>query len=134
MIHALDISASGLRAQRLRMNVIANNVANVNTTRDADGRISPFRRRVTLFTEGGVGPNGTQGVKVPEILEDDKAPRLEYRPGHPDANAEGMVAMPNIEMIEEMADMIAATRAYEANVTAMDATKSMYSTALRIIA
>ena len=134
MFTALDISASGLSAQRLRMNTISHNIANVNTTRDAEGRPIPYSRRITIFQEGSVGQDGTLGVHVAEVKQDEKTPHLEYNPGHPDANAEGYVAMPNINPIEEMVDMMAATRAYEANVTTMEATKSMYSTALRIIA
>ena len=134
MFTALDISASGLSAQRLRMNTIANNVANVNTTRDINGRPNPFQRQVTIFQEGGVGAKGKLGVQVARIEADHKAPHLEYKPGHPDADANGYVKVPNINPIEEMVDMMAATRAYEANVTTMEATKSMYSNALRIIA
>ncbi|MFC1588554.1 flagellar basal body rod protein FlgC [Planctomycetota bacterium] len=134
MFSSLDISASGLSSQRLRMTTIANNVANINTTRDEEGRANPYKRRIVLFEEGSAGRDGTMGVHVPEIVLDDKAPHMEYNPSHPDANAEGYVAKPNINMIEEMVDMIAATRAYEANVTVMEATKSMYATALRIIA
>jgi len=121
-----DISASALTAERLRMDIISSNVANVDTTRTADG--GPYRRQMVVFD---VGQDG--GVRVSRIQEDSSTPsRLVYRPEHPDANAEGWVEYPNVILVNEMVDMLAATRAYEANVTALNATKTMVNSALNI--
>jgi len=121
-----DISASALTAERLRMDIISSNVANVDTTRTADG--GPYRRQMVVFD---VGQDG--GVRVSRIQEDSSTPsRLVYRPAHPDANAEGWVEYPNVILVNEMVDMLAATRAYEANVTALNATKTMVNSALNI--
>ncbi|MDI7248260.1 MAG: flagellar basal body rod protein FlgC [Bacillota bacterium] len=132
------ISATGLAAERLRMDVIANNIANVNTTRTEDGR--PYRRRQVVFqaltARPSRGPGASeapgQGVAVAAIVEDPSPPRMVYDPGHPDADARGYVAMPNVDAVRELVDMISATRAYEANVTALDAAKTMAMRALDI--
>ncbi|MBI3099740.1 MAG: flagellar basal body rod protein FlgC [Planctomycetes bacterium] len=146
-LSSFDISTSGLIAQRERMNLIANNLANVNTTRDAQNRPIPFRRKIPIFApEPTQGTNARGGVRILKIVDDDSAFRLVHDPDHPDAIREnvdidgdgwidtGYVRFPNVNPIVEMVDMITATRAYEANVTAMDATKSMHATSLRILA
>lgn len=147
ILGSLDVSASGLTAQRLRLDVIANNIANVNSTRSSDG--GPYRRRAAVMSEKAavtpaglasmsLGPLGkgseadSQGVMVTAIVPDPSPMRLEYNPGHPDANAEGYVLMPNVNIVTEMVDMVSATRAYEANVTALNAAKSMAVRALEI--
>jgi flagellar basal-body rod protein FlgC len=140
---ALDVSASGLSAERMRMDVTAENLANAETTRGANGQ--PYRRKeVVLQSVEGNGfgsalasavgsvpgaPAESQqgGVEVSGIVEDGSAPRMVYDPGHPDANAQGYVAMPNVNPVTEMVDLISASRAYEANVTAMQTSKTMYS-------
>ncbi|MCY6959596.1 flagellar basal body rod protein FlgC [Clostridium brassicae] len=133
------ISASGLSAERLRMDTIAANIANVSTTRGEDGQA--YRRKVAVFQENleqelnkEDNKYGTKlkGVKAVGIEEDQSPLRKVYDPSHPDADAEGYVMMPNVNVLNEMADMIAATRAYEANVTAMNSEKSMFSKALEI--
>jgi flagellar basal-body rod protein FlgC len=134
MLNALDVSASALAAQRMRTEVIANNLANAHTTRDALGRISPYRRQDVVFRVGVKGQPGTAGVHVEKIVSDSAPFRLEHDPGHPDANAEGFVQMPNVNPVVEMVNLMDATRAYELNVTAMDATKGLFSAALRILA
>ena len=138
MFTSLDISASGLYAQRIRMDTTANNVANVNTTRDENGNPKPYLRKDVIFKVGGVGKKGELGVEVPEVVEDPKAVHYVYDPTHPDRVMDGdmknYVLMPNINGVEEMVNLIAATRGYEANVTVMDASKAMMNTALRIIA
>lgn len=128
---AMQISSSGLTAERFRLDLIANNIANVHTTRTAEG--GPFRRRSAVFAEtmDAASRNG-QGVRVVAVSEDRTPPRLVYEPGHPDANAAGYVAYPNVNVIQEMVDMITATRAYEANVTTLNAAKSMFLKALEI--
>ncbi|HEX3020509.1 MAG TPA: flagellar basal body rod protein FlgC, partial [Chitinispirillaceae bacterium] len=159
----LEISASGMRAQRIRQNAISSNLANAETTRSDTG--GPYRRKFVVFTAGSdrkdirllnkevaLTGNTTQqnhleipaenfprderffgkGVQVSEIREDSRPPRLVYDPSHPDADEKGYVSMPNINIIEEMTDMIAATRAYEANVTSFNAMKSMYQQALSL--
>jgi len=131
---ALDISAKGLYAERTRMNVIANNLANVNSTRTPEG--GPFRRQMVILrgTEAA-DPNRLEklGVDVVGIVDDPAPFPLLYDPGHPDANEDGYVAMPNVNVVEEMVDMITAVRAYEANVTAIDANKNMLRRSLDII-
>ena len=142
------ISASGLTAERLRMDVISNNLANANTTRTEDGE--PYRRQFPVFAPleesaapgrnsqhsfgvkaAGSGPVGS-GVRVVGIEEDAGPPRLKYDPEHPDANAEGYVEMPKVHVVKEMVDLIGAARAYEANITAINSAKSMAQKALEI--
>jgi flagellar basal-body rod protein FlgC len=133
-LSALDISASGLHAERTRMNVIANNLANVNSTRTPEG--GPFRRQLVVLKGAEVqNPNNVQnlGVKVTGVVDDPSPFPLVYNPGHPDANASGYVQMPNVNVVEEMVDMLTAIRAYEANITAIDANKNMVSQSLNII-
>lgn len=135
---AMEVSASGLSAQRTRMNVASSNLANAQTTQSADGA-GPYKRRDVVMGSTQVPEaQGTQfekyihGVAVQQITEDQKAPRLEYDPGHPHANAEGYVAYPNINPVEEMVDMITASRAYEAGITAMSTAVNMAERALGI--
>lgn len=141
MFNVLGISASGLSAQRLRMDLIADNIANANTTRPADQ--TPYYRRYAVFSAKQPGSFGamlsqslrssTLGVTVSDIAEDrTSAGELVYDPSHPHANSDGYVQMPNVNVVNEMVDMISASRAYEANVTAMNATKAMISKSLEI--
>jgi flagellar basal-body rod protein FlgC len=143
---SFDISGSGLTAQRLRMDVVANNIANVNTTRTAEG--GPYRRQVAIFEprreesqfllpfsaearRKEASATGA-GVRVVAVTSDGSGPRRVYDPGHPDADAQGYVNMPNVTLVNEMVDMISATRAYEANISAIDSAKSMAQKALEI--
>jgi flagellar basal-body rod protein FlgC len=139
---SMRVSASGLNAQQTRMNTISSNIANAETTRSADGT-GPYRRKDVVMSPltdresfGEVLQNeldqNVQGVLVDEIIEDAAPARMIYNPNHPDANADGYVAMPNVNTVEEMADMISAQRAYEANVTALGAAKAMATKALEI--
>lgn len=131
LIHTMDISASGLTAQRLRLDTIANNLANAETTRTVDG--TPYRRQVPVFREVLDGISGDLGgVEVVEIVKDQSPFRMVYDPGHPDANPEGYVLYPNVNPVIEMTDMISATRSYEANLSVMNACKSMFLKALDI--
>jgi flagellar basal-body rod protein FlgC len=145
LFDAIDISGSGLSAERLRMDVTAENLANAQTTRGPNG--GPYQRKeVVLQTArpdgfrtqlaGAMGATGAAalgsaqtpgGVQAAGIVTDATAPRLVYDPGHPDANAQGYVAMPNVNPVTEMTDLIAASRSYEANVTAMQTAKSMFN-------
>jgi flagellar basal-body rod protein FlgC len=130
---SMDISATALAAERTRMNLISSNLANANSTRTAEG--GAYKRKDAIFTAapGSAGSfgealnkaTGIGGVKVTQIIEDQNPPRMQYEPNHPDADPQGYVAYPNINVVEEMADMIAASRSYEANVTAANAAKSM---------
>jgi len=139
---AFAISASGLTAERLRLDLIANNIANMNTTgRPNDPANPPYRRRIPLFAQilkqeedSGVSRPVFKGagVRVTRVLEDSNPPRLVYDPSHPDADEKGYVAYPNINVVNEMVNMITATRAYEANVTALNAAKDMALKALEI--
>jgi flagellar basal-body rod protein FlgC len=163
LFSGLNISASGMRAERIRQNAISSNLANAETTRTDEG--GPYRRQFVVFKadsdqhdtrllnqETGLAGAMTQpghveippaefprderyfgnGVSVSEIREDSRPPKLVYDPSHPDADAKGYVAMPNINVVQEMTDMIAATRAYEANVTAFNATKGMLMQGLQL--
>jgi flagellar basal-body rod protein FlgC len=174
---SFDITASALTAQRLRMDTISSNLANVNTTRKSDGSIGAYRRKNVVFApileQAGnrfgvpfagsnnsgltmkpspsglsIGPDGKPmimasvsqsksfggvGVQVLQVTDDDTTPmRMVYDPSHPDANAEGYVEMPNVNVVTEMVDMISASRAYEANVTALQSVKGMNQAALEI--
>lgn len=141
MFGAIDAAASGLTAERLRLDVISNNIANVNTTRTAEG--GPYRRELVVFEprsqensfgeilSGQMGVE-TSGVKVSGIIKDQSPLREVYDPTHPDANANGYVQMPNVNVVTEMVDMITASRAYEANVTTITAAKTMAQKALDI--
>ncbi|NLL00944.1 MAG: flagellar basal body rod protein FlgC [Clostridiales bacterium] len=129
----MNISASGMTAQRLRMDIISQNIANVNTTRDENGEA--YRRKAVVFSEKDATPFQEvfmktagvigNGVKVSKIVEDKKAMRSVYDPTHPDADDNGYVTYPNVNVVQEMTDLIDATRSYEANVTAFNATKNM---------
>lgn len=137
LFNAMDISASGLSAQRLRMSLIASNLANVNSTRTEQG--GPYRRRVPVFGAedaragfGNVLEREMGRVQVTGILEDPRPGRIVFDPGHPDANPAGYVTYPNVNLIEEMADLIMASRSYEANATAIATFKSMALKALEI--
>lgn len=139
LLSGVDISASGLTAQRLRMNTISNNIANVNTTRTEDG--GPYRRKMPVFAakmneelsrRQRMSDKPGTGVKVTGIRESDEPPKMMYKPEHPDANEDGYVAKPNIDVVSEMTDMISATRSYEANVTALNSAKEMAKSALNI--
>jgi flagellar basal-body rod protein FlgC len=136
----LEISASGLTAERLRMDVTAENLANAQTTRGANGQ--PYRRKEVLLQEapGSFGASramnpGSQGggVHVAGVVEDASPLKRVYDPGHPDADAQGYVSMPNVDTVTEMVDLIGASRAYEANVTAMQAAKQMFSRTLELL-
>jgi flagellar basal-body rod protein FlgC len=141
----LDISASALTAQRLRMDVTAENLANAQTTKGADGQ--PYRRKEVVLREIPSGGFGSQlasamgasanapagGVEAAGIVQDQTAGKLVYDPGNPDANAQGYVQMPNVDTVTEMTDLIDAQRAYEANVTAMNATKQMFTKTLDLL-
>jgi flagellar basal-body rod protein FlgC len=140
----LEISASGLTAERLRMDVTAENLANAQTTRGADGQ--PYHRKEVILQErpgsfGATlsaamgGPGGSAGgVQVAGVVQDTATPlKRVYDPGHPDADAQGYVSMPNVDTVTEMVDLISAQRAYEANVTAMQAAKQMFSRTLDLL-
>ena len=138
---SMSISSSGLSANRLRMNTLSANLANANTTRTEEG--GPYRRRDVVFSATPTGSpfedflNGTNGaqlskVQVVDIHQDTKEPRMVYDPTHADADAEGYVAMPNIQVMTEMVNMLTATRAYEANATAVNEAKQMAMKTLEI--
>ena len=133
-INAMNVSASGMTAQRLRMDIISQNIANVNTTRDENG--NPYRRKEVVFGEKDTSTFGDvlmrtsesvgNGVKVTQIVDDTNAEmRKVYDPSHPDADEDGYVTYPNVNVVQEMTDMIDASRSYEANVTAFNASKNM---------
>lgn len=128
----LEVSASALDAQRQRMNVIASNMANVQSTRTEEG--GPYKRKDVVFSAAMLESNPVEleGVKVVEIATDNTPPKVVYDPGHPDADKDGFVAMPNINIIEEMVNMMTAFRAYEASVSAFNMTKSMFMKTLEL--
>jgi flagellar basal-body rod protein FlgC len=147
MFDSLNVSATGLTAERLRMDVTAENLANAQTTRGADGQ--PYKRKEVVLSEVSGGTFGTQlaaamgakggsgvtpgGVEVSAITEDTTPGKLVYDPGHPDANADGYVQMPNVDTVSEMVDLITSQRSYEANVTAMQSAKQMFTKTLDIL-
>ncbi len=137
---AMDVSATGMTAQQTRMDTIADNIANVNTTRDGKGNV--YRRKTVVFEEKSY-PTFSEslrladsrigkGVKVSRIVEDPSQGNMVYDPSHPDADEDGYVTYPNVNTVTEMTNMIDATRAYEANVTVLNATKGMATKALEI--
>lgn len=146
LFNGLNISASGLTANRLRMDVVSSNIANANTNRAelVNGEWMPYRRKTVELSTMGASPFAKQltaameqksagaGVKASAIREDRAPFPVAYDPDHPDADAEGYVRKPNVDPIREMVDLMSATRSYEANVTAMNASKSMFMKALEI--
>jgi flagellar basal-body rod protein FlgC len=141
LFDAISTAASGLSAERLRMDVTAENLANAQTTKGADGQ--PYRRKVVALEQAGNGFGATlggalargekAGVRVSGITQDPTPNRLVYDPGHPDADARGYVSMPNIQPVTEMVDLISASRGYEANVTVMQTAKQMFTKTLDIL-
>lgn len=148
LFDAIDVAGSGLAAERLRMDVTAGNLANAQTTQGADGQ--PYRRREVVLQEaqaggqsfgsmltsavaGSASASPASGVQVAGIVEDPAAPRRVYDPGHPDADAQGYVTLPNVNPVTEMVDLIGASRSYEANVTAMQAAKQLFSKTLELL-
>ena len=139
---SIEVSATGLSAERLAMDTIANNIANVNTTRTAEG--GPFKRQLVVYAQklepasqaaGAVDDpaRSRAGVEVVGIVKDQTPDRLIYDPTHPDADANGYVHMPNIDIVKEMVDMMAASRAYEANVTAIQEARAMGTATLGLL-
>jgi flagellar basal-body rod protein FlgC len=132
MFDALSISSTGMSAERLRMDVIAENLANADTTRTQSG--GPYRRQEVVLQEGSPSFGEVLGgVQVAGIVSDPTPPRRVYDPGHPDADKDGYVTMPNVNPVNEMVDLITAQRGYEANVTAMSAAKQMFTKTLDVL-
>lgn len=142
LFDAIDVSASGLSAERLRMDVTAENLANAQTTRGPDG--GPYRRKSVVLEQargggfgaalsGALGGGRARGVQVAAIVEDEAPPRVVHDPGHPDADADGFVQLPNVNPVTEMVDLISSSRAYEANVTAMQTAKSIFTRTLDLL-
>jgi len=146
VFNGMNISASALTAQRFRMDVISSNMANAETTRAnfVNGEWQPYRRKMVDFEPVAgsfnsflnqamnTSQDAGQGVRVRSVVEDETPFKMVYNPDHPDANADGYVAMPNVDPLKEMIDLMSATRSYEANVTAFNATKGMMMKALEI--
>ncbi|EYE88797.1 flagellar basal body rod protein FlgC [Fervidicella metallireducens AeB] len=139
MFSALRISSSGLSAERMRMDVIASNISNAETTRTSEG--GPYKRKIVTFEENldkALDKNKNtyqekfKGVRVRGIIEDQSPLKKVYDPSHPDADKDGYVMMPNVNILNEMVDLIAASRSFEANVTAINSEKQMYMKALEI--
>ena len=143
-LDSLNISGSGLTAQKFRMNIISQNIANAETTRTANG--SPYQRKLVVFSEntgsksfGSVlgktassSGSAPAGVNVESVIDDTEPFKLEYDPTNPDAGADGYVRLPNVNTVTEMVDMLSATRSYEANISAFNAVKLMATKALDI--
>jgi flagellar basal-body rod protein FlgC len=131
----MDVTASGLAAQRLRMEAVASNLANANATRTPEG--GPYRRRDVVFEATPVSfrdalDASLRQVKVSGVVEDQSPARMRYEPGHPDADAQGFVAYPNVDPVVEMVNLLGAARAYEANISVMEATKALMLRAMEI--
>jgi len=139
MFSTLDISTSALTAQRIHLDTIAGNLANMHATRDADGNPNPYRRRVAMFATGDPsrGPDAP-GAHIQSVVEDPSPFHLDHDPGHPDAVSsgplKGYVRLPNVDLSTEMINAMFAARVYEANITAMEVTKSMAASSLRLLA
>lgn len=138
MFPAIDISTSGLVAQRVRMTAISGNLANLSTTHNEAGEPKPYQKRHVVFeTDESIGTGGAAGVKVASILLDDSPPRLKWDPGHPDAIRQGpqagYAAYPAIDMMTEFTDALAVARAYEANLGAIEIAKDLAQQTLRIL-
>jgi flagellar basal-body rod protein FlgC len=147
LFDAIDASGSGLSAERLRMDVTSENLANAQTTKGADGQ--PYRRKEVVLQQAGAsgtsfssvlasmqgagGAKSVDGVRVSGIVEDSSALKRIYDPGHPDADKDGYVTMPNVNTVTEMTDLISSSRAYEANVTAMQTAKTMFGKTLDLL-
>ena len=134
MFSSLETGASGLTAQRVRMDTLANNLLNMSTTRNAQGQPEPYRRRFVVFAPGQAGDHSKPGVHVQKIGLDRSPFRMKYEPGPEDANAQGYVRYPNVDMSVEFTNMLEASRAYEANITMLETTKQMLSSTLRLLA
>lgn len=134
-VDPLDVSGSALRAQRIRMNTVANNLANVDTTRNDKGFLEVYRRKEVVFKTGNAQETGSgrYGVQVKEVLEDPSALHKVHEPNHPDADENGYVMKPNVRTPIEMVDMMEASRAYEANLSAIQVTKKMHQRSLEIL-
>lgn len=145
IFNAINSSASALTAQRLRMDVVSSNIANAQTTRatiNENGEFEPYRRKMVAMASQGQSfksflhkaenNNQATGVRVTEIREDEEPFKIVYNPAHPDANEAGYVQLPNVDPLKEMVDLMSATRSYEANITALNASKSMLMKALEI--
>lgn len=144
LFDAIGASASGMQAERVRMDVVSENLANAETTKTESGQ--PYRRKEVVFQEGGAqgttfasilagatNDSQTSGVKVSGIVEDASPLKRIYDPGHPDADKDGYVTMPNVNTVTEMTDLISSSRSYEANVTAMQTAKTMFSKTLDLL-
>jgi flagellar basal-body rod protein FlgC len=147
LFDAIDASGSGLAAERLRMDVTSENLANAQTTKGADGQ--PYRRKEVVLQQAGAsgtsfasvlssmqgagGARSVSGVRVSGIVEDSSALKRLYDPGHPDADKDGYVTMPNVNTVTEMTDLISSSRAYEANITAMQTAKTMFAKTLDLL-
>ncbi|HTW95693.1 MAG TPA: flagellar basal body rod protein FlgC [Tepidisphaeraceae bacterium] len=134
MFDILDMSASALSAQRTRMDTIAGNIANIDTTHDASGKVDPYRRRFVVFAPGQAGDAAAPGVHVASIQQDESPFIRKYDPGNPDADKSGYVSYPNIDLSIEFVNALEASRAYEANVTMMENAKAMINSSLRLLA
>jgi flagellar basal-body rod protein FlgC len=134
MFEILDTGASGLQAQRIRLDTIAENIANVNTTHGPNGEKTPFRRRLVQFAAGQASDSSKPGVHVSSIDQDPSPFLKKFDPTNRDADADGNVSLPNIDTTVEFVNAMDASRAYEANVTMMETAKSMFSSTLRLLA
>jgi len=134
MFHSLDVSTSALVAQRHRMDTIAANIANLNTTRDEHGEPTPFQRRLVTFQAKEMTGGAGLGVVHKVEVDDESPPRKVYQPTHPDADADGNVLFPNINQVTEFVNALEAGRAYEANIAAIEMAKQMMQQTLRILA
>jgi len=141
IFNSINTSATALTAEKTRIDIIAKNMANANTTRSTGGM--PYRRQMVIFQENKGTPfshflskqmnkNDKEGVRISKIVEDDSPFKLVYEPGHPDADENGYYKLPNVDVVKEMVDLISAQRAYDANITAMNTSKSMLMKALEI--
>lgn len=134
MFDILDVGASGLAAQRVRLDTIANNIASINVTHDASGKPNPYRRRFVVFAAGRADDPSKPGVHVASVQQDQSPFNKRFEPGSPYADKDGYVSYPNVDLATEYVNALEASRAYEANVSMMDTVKSMFNSSLRLLA
>lgn len=130
LTNVFQIAASGMTAQAKRLNTVASNLANIDSTSGPDGQ--PYKAKQVLFSAQKIPGTNVSTVKVDKVIEDNSAPKLVYMPGHPQADAKGYVSMPNVNPVEEMVNMISASRSYQTNVDTLNSAKSMFLKTLTI--
>lgn len=130
LFDVFDVAASAMSAQSQRLNVVASNLANIDSVTSSNGQ--PYRAKQIIFSAAAVTKSGAVGVKTPQVVEDTRPPKLKFEPNHPLADENGYIALPNVSMVDEMVNMISASQSYKTNADVVNAAKSMVTKALTI--